>query len=207
MRRAVSSCSPRATGPAQRLVEVLRAEDLPARLDPSLEGRPEAGVVHVSTGCLLTGFSADPLRLVVLTETDLAGQRTTTKDMRRLPSKRRNVVVVRWPARSVSVNTTSCNGGLKPVGRQPVLTCTTPASGLLERRVEPSRKVLGSQHLDQSLRRGRGPGQHERHARGLGHDRMSSSARLVSPRDVHVGRRAPTTRHCRGGGPFIGDER
>src|SRR3954462_4929921 len=79
-------------GPAQRLVEVLRAEDLPARLDPSLEDRPEAGVVHVSTGCLLTGFSADPLRLVVLTETDLAGQRTATKDMRRLPSKRRNVV-------------------------------------------------------------------------------------------------------------------
>src|SRR3954451_24852819 len=79
-------------GPAQRLVEVLRAEDLPARLDPSLEERPEAGVVHVSTGCLPTGFSADPLRLVVLTETDLAGQRTTTKDMRRLPSKRRNVV-------------------------------------------------------------------------------------------------------------------
>src|SRR3954452_22029840 len=79
-------------GPAQRLVEVLRAEDLPARLDPSLDRRPEPGVVHVSTGCLLTGFAADPLRLVVLTETDLAGQRTTTKDMRRLPSKRRNVV-------------------------------------------------------------------------------------------------------------------
>src|SRR5207302_3078425 len=34
----------------------------------------------------------DAANLVLLTETDLAGQRTTTKDMRRLPSKRRNVV-------------------------------------------------------------------------------------------------------------------
>ena len=79
-------------GPAQRLVEVLRGEDVPARLDPSLETSPEPGVVHVSTGCLMTGFTAESLHLVVLTETDLAGQRTTTKDMRRLPSKRRNVV-------------------------------------------------------------------------------------------------------------------
>src|SRR5206468_3359441 len=60
--------------------------------DEELDARPEPGVVHVSTGCLLTGFTAESLRLVVLTETDLAGQRTTTKDMRRLPSKRRNVV-------------------------------------------------------------------------------------------------------------------
>jgi transcription-repair coupling factor (superfamily II helicase) len=79
-------------GPAQRLVEVLRGEDVPAKLDPSLDAPPERGVVHVSTGSLLTGFTADLLHLVVLTETDLAGQRTTTKDMRRLPSKRRNVV-------------------------------------------------------------------------------------------------------------------
>jgi transcription-repair coupling factor (superfamily II helicase) len=79
-------------GPAERLVEVLRGEDVAARLVPSVDKTPEAGTVTVSTGCLATGFTAPPLRLAVLTETDLAGQRSTTKDMRRLPSKRRNVV-------------------------------------------------------------------------------------------------------------------
>ena len=79
-------------GPAERLVEVLRGEQVPARLDPQLDAEPEAGVVHVSTACLPTGFVAEASRLVLLTETDLAGARTATKDMRRLPSKRRNVV-------------------------------------------------------------------------------------------------------------------
>jgi transcription-repair coupling factor (superfamily II helicase) len=79
-------------GPAERLVEVLRGEDVPARLEPSIDAAPAPGAVTVSTGCLGTGFTAGSLRLAVLTESDLAGQRTTTKDMRRLPSKRRNVV-------------------------------------------------------------------------------------------------------------------
>jgi transcription-repair coupling factor (superfamily II helicase) len=41
---------------------------------------------------LPTGFAHPKLRLAVLTEADLIGQRTSTRDMRRLPSKRRNVV-------------------------------------------------------------------------------------------------------------------
>jgi transcription-repair coupling factor (superfamily II helicase) len=79
-------------GPAERLVEVLRGEDVPARLDPELAATPDSGVVSVTTGCLVTGFTTGTQRLAVLTEADLAGQRTTTKDMRRLPSKRRNIV-------------------------------------------------------------------------------------------------------------------
>jgi transcription-repair coupling factor (superfamily II helicase) len=79
-------------GPAERLVEVLRGDDVAARLDPALDTAPETGVVHVSTACLQTGFLSEPLRLAVITETDLAGQRTSTKDMRRMPSKRRNTV-------------------------------------------------------------------------------------------------------------------
>jgi transcription-repair coupling factor (superfamily II helicase) len=79
-------------GPAERLVEVLRGDDIAARLDPELAVAPGAGVVHVSTACLATGFLSEQLRVVLLTEADLAGQRTTTKDMRRMPSKRRNTV-------------------------------------------------------------------------------------------------------------------
>jgi len=79
-------------GPAERLVEVLRGEDIAARRVESLDTAPETGTVTVTTGSLGTGFTSSALRLAVVTETDLAGQRSTTKDMRRLPSKRRNVV-------------------------------------------------------------------------------------------------------------------
>src|SRR5204863_9424975 len=75
-------------GPADRLVEVLRGEDIAARLEADVAAAPGPGVAHVSTACLQTGFTSPDLRLAVLTETDLAGQRTSTRDMRRMPSRR-----------------------------------------------------------------------------------------------------------------------
>nr|MDT0663847.1 CarD family transcriptional regulator [Micromonospora sp. DSM 115978] len=75
-------------GPAQRLVEMLREADLGARLAEPAELVP--GVAVVSCGQLATGFVSNLLRLAVLTETDLAGQRgVSTRDMRRMPSRRR----------------------------------------------------------------------------------------------------------------------
>ncbi|MGH8968955.1 MAG: transcription-repair coupling factor [Actinomycetes bacterium] len=80
-------------GPAERLVEVLRGEDVPARMDPSLDEPPDPALVHVTCGCLGNGFLSEPLRLAVLTETDLMGQTgPSTKDGRRMPSRRRNTV-------------------------------------------------------------------------------------------------------------------
>ena len=85
--------SPKATARRERLVEVLRGEDLPARLDASTRRpRSSAGVVHVTTGCLDAGFTSELLKLAVLTETDLTGSRSTTRDMRRMPSKRRGTI-------------------------------------------------------------------------------------------------------------------
>ncbi len=79
-------------GPAERLVERLRESDLAARLDLGLETAAEPGVVRVTTGILEHGFIHEELRIAVLTESDLVGQRTTTKDMRRMPSRRRQQV-------------------------------------------------------------------------------------------------------------------
>ncbi|MDP9394686.1 MAG: transcription-repair coupling factor [Actinomycetota bacterium] len=79
-------------GPAERLVERLRDESVAARLEADLSGVPDPSVVHVATGTLDHGFVADALRLAVLTETDIAGQKSSTKDMRKLPSRRRNMV-------------------------------------------------------------------------------------------------------------------
>ncbi|MGZ4597314.1 MAG: transcription-repair coupling factor, partial [Actinomycetes bacterium] len=80
-------------GPAERMVEVLRGEDVAARLDPTIDVAPEVSVVHVTCGGLERGFVSDGLRLAVLTETDLLGQvGPSTKGERRMPSRRRNTV-------------------------------------------------------------------------------------------------------------------
>ncbi len=79
-------------GPAKRMAEVLAAADVPARLTPDLAAPPQPAVVHVTTAALEHGFVADDLRVALLTETDIAGQRSGTRDMRRMPSRRRNVV-------------------------------------------------------------------------------------------------------------------
>ena len=79
-------------GPARHLVQVLGEHDVAARLVEELAEAPEPGVVHVTTSELEHGFVSEPLLLAVLTETDLAGQRSSTKDMRKMPSRRRNAV-------------------------------------------------------------------------------------------------------------------
>ncbi len=80
-------------GPAERLVEVLRGEDIAARLDATIDVTPDPGVVHVTCAGLERGFVSEGHRLALLTETDLLGQAgPSTKGERRMPSRRRNVV-------------------------------------------------------------------------------------------------------------------
>jgi transcription-repair coupling factor (superfamily II helicase) len=75
-------------GPAERLAEVVREDGLGAKVG-ALPAPSEPAVVHVAQGRLEHGFVWYATRLVVLTEADLSGQRSSTKDMRRLPSRRR----------------------------------------------------------------------------------------------------------------------
>ena len=82
----------RGHGPAQRMVEVLAGADVPARLVAAVDGEPEPGVVHVTRAAVEHGFVAEGLQLALLTEADIAGRRSATRDMRRMPSRRRNVV-------------------------------------------------------------------------------------------------------------------
>jgi len=84
-------------GMAKRVSEVLSEHDVPNRIeaDAGLTAPLPAGLVQVTTGALGRGFVAPGARLVVLTESDLTGstaQGPSTKDMRRLPSRRRGQV-------------------------------------------------------------------------------------------------------------------
>jgi transcription-repair coupling factor len=76
-------------GPAQRLSELLRSAELGARTG-DLDGPPEPSVAIVATGELEAGFVWPGLKLAVLCETDLSGQRTAgQRDRTRMPSRRR----------------------------------------------------------------------------------------------------------------------
>ncbi|UCN13964.1 transcription-repair coupling factor [Cellulomonas iranensis] len=80
-------------GPAQRMVEQLRSADVPARLVATLDDEPEGGVVLVVPAPAGPGFVHEQLRVALFSESDLTGRAgSSTRDMRRMPSRRRNVV-------------------------------------------------------------------------------------------------------------------
>ncbi|MFK4224226.1 transcription-repair coupling factor [Streptomyces sp. NPDC019890] len=86
-----------AHGPAARTVEVLGGEGIPARLTAFDSRTGELGeispsVVHVACGSIDYGFVDPALKLAVLTETDLSGQKAAGKDGQRMPTRRRKTI-------------------------------------------------------------------------------------------------------------------
>jgi len=79
------------TGTAHRVVEQLGERDTPAVMLGPGEA-PRAGVVGVLKGPLHDGIVVPGANLVVITETDLTGNRVTAPDGKRLAAKRRNIV-------------------------------------------------------------------------------------------------------------------
>ncbi|QWW19151.1 transcription-repair coupling factor [Schaalia sp. 19OD2882] len=80
-------------GPAKRLVSILTSEGIGARLVVDVATRPEEGLVLVTTSRAGRGFVAPTQRLAVLTDGDLTGRAgASTRDMRRMPSRRRKGV-------------------------------------------------------------------------------------------------------------------
>ncbi len=78
-------------GTAHRVVEQLGEHDIPAALLD--QGQPpKPGVVGVLKGPLHNGIVVPGAHLVIITETDLTGNRATGPDGRRLAAKRRNTV-------------------------------------------------------------------------------------------------------------------
>jgi transcription-repair coupling factor (superfamily II helicase) len=79
-------------GTAERLAESARGEELAVRAVPELTSGPQPALLTVTTGSLAHGFVLPGQSLAVLTETDLVGQKATTRDGSRLPSRRRRVI-------------------------------------------------------------------------------------------------------------------
>ncbi len=81
-------------GPAQRLAELFHDNDIPASRVDSLETTPQPGIIEITTARAGRGFVVDGLKIGLLTEADLLGRTSAsgTRDMRRMPSRRRNAV-------------------------------------------------------------------------------------------------------------------
>jgi transcription-repair coupling factor (superfamily II helicase) len=80
-------------GPANRAVEVLADAGIGIALAPEIGAAPQVGTPLVTTGCLTNGFVDESARLAILTGTDISGGRgSSTRDMRRMPSRRRNTI-------------------------------------------------------------------------------------------------------------------
>ncbi|MGN5734267.1 transcription-repair coupling factor [Arthrobacter psychrochitiniphilus] len=81
-------------GPAQRLAELFHEANIPASRVESLDAEPQPGIIEVTTADTGRGFVLDSLKMGLLTEADLLGRASavSTRDMRKMPSKRRNAV-------------------------------------------------------------------------------------------------------------------
>jgi transcription-repair coupling factor (superfamily II helicase) len=81
-------------GPAERMVEVLREHDVAVRFEESLPdaGAIPAGVAVVTCGTIAHGLVEESQQLAVVTGDDLLGQRSSTKDMRRMPARRKKQI-------------------------------------------------------------------------------------------------------------------
>ena len=79
-------------GPAQRMVEVLADHDVAARFVEELEQEPASHVVTVTCASLDHGFVDPATRLAVLTREDVLGQRSATRDMRKMPTRRKKQI-------------------------------------------------------------------------------------------------------------------
>jgi transcription-repair coupling factor (superfamily II helicase) len=74
-------------GPAERMVEVLGEHDVPAGLDAD-----GPGVVTVTTGCVTQGLVDPSVRIALVTGEDLSGQKASTRDMRKMPARRKKQI-------------------------------------------------------------------------------------------------------------------
>ncbi len=79
-------------GPAQRMVEVLAEHDVPARLVDDLAEAPPIELVTVTCGAATQGFVDETNRVVLLTGEDLSGQKASTRDMRKMPARRKRQI-------------------------------------------------------------------------------------------------------------------
>lgn len=79
-------------GMAERYAGIFRDADLPVHITNSLSAHPTKGSIHVTQSSLGYGFKSDSAEILFVTERDLSGSKTGSKDGARMPSKRKQAL-------------------------------------------------------------------------------------------------------------------
>ena len=79
-------------GTAQRMVQLLGEQEIPAALVDDFTEAPPAGKVSVGTADLRTGLLVDEIRLAVYTTGDLSGQHQVDRSTRKMPARRKKQI-------------------------------------------------------------------------------------------------------------------
>ena len=79
-------------GMAERYAGIFRDADLPVQMVQSLAAIPTKSSIHITQSALGFGFRSDHSEVLFVTERDLSGSKTGTKDGPRMPSKRKQSI-------------------------------------------------------------------------------------------------------------------
>ena len=79
-------------GMAERYAGIFRGADLPVQMVAELLALPTKGAIHITQSVMGYGFSSSQSELLFVTERDLSGSKTSTKDGARMPSKRKQAI-------------------------------------------------------------------------------------------------------------------
>ena len=79
-------------GMTERYAGIFRGADLPVYIVEDLQAEPSKSSIHITRTSIAHGFSSENAQLLFITERDLSGSKSSTKDGVRLPSKRKQAI-------------------------------------------------------------------------------------------------------------------
>ncbi len=79
-------------GMAERYAGILRDADLPVYIHPTLDSIPTKSAIHIFQSSLAHGFTSEDTEILFITERDLSGSKTGSRDGARMPTRRKQAI-------------------------------------------------------------------------------------------------------------------
>ena len=79
-------------GMAERYAGIFRDADMPVQMATTLNANPTKGSIHITQSSMGYGFKSESANILFVTERDLSGSKTASRDAARMPSKRKQAI-------------------------------------------------------------------------------------------------------------------
>ena len=79
-------------GMAERYAGIFRDADMPVQMVATLNANPTKGSIHITQSSMGYGFRSESADILFVTERDLSGSKTASRDTARMPSKRKQAI-------------------------------------------------------------------------------------------------------------------